>query len=192
VGQSAASAVAGRLHGFTSALTSFVGRADAVAEVAGLLERYRLVTVTGPGGSGKTRLAAEVARGVTGRFADGVWLAELAAVRDPAQAEQIPAEIPGWIARACSIMLILGLIETGDLAAAERSCRAGLARARDAGDLRDGAAQPPGAHGGQQRRGAGQRRPSVPGDGRAVVRPDLRLVGLACREGQQGPRRSVR
>ena len=54
-------------------------------EVAGLLERYRLVTVTGPGGVGKTRLAGEVARQVAARFADGAWLAELAPVRDPAR-----------------------------------------------------------------------------------------------------------
>jgi transcriptional regulator with XRE-family HTH domain len=75
----------GGLHGFVPALTSFVGRAGAVAEVAGLLEEYRLVTVTGPGGAGKTRLAGEVAREVAGRFADEVWLAELAPVRDPSQ-----------------------------------------------------------------------------------------------------------
>ena len=41
--------------------------------------------MTGPGGAGKTRLAGEVAGRVAARFADGVWLAELAAVRDPAQ-----------------------------------------------------------------------------------------------------------
>jgi len=39
---------------------------------------------TGPGGAGRTRLAAKVAKRVDGRFADGVWLAELAAVQDPA------------------------------------------------------------------------------------------------------------
>jgi predicted ATPase/DNA-binding CsgD family transcriptional regulator len=61
-----------------------VGRAEGIGEVAGLLDEYRLVTVTGPGGAGKTRLAGEVAAQVAGRFADGVWLAELAAVRDPA------------------------------------------------------------------------------------------------------------
>jgi predicted ATPase/DNA-binding CsgD family transcriptional regulator len=76
---------AGSLHGFPAALTSFVGRAAAVDELAGQLGQYRLVTVTGPGGAGKTRLASEVARQVAGRFADGVWLAELGAVRDPAQ-----------------------------------------------------------------------------------------------------------
>jgi predicted ATPase len=55
-----------------------------VREVAALLDRDRLVTVTGPGGAGKTRLAGQVARRVAGRFADGAWLAELAPVRDPA------------------------------------------------------------------------------------------------------------
>jgi hypothetical protein len=77
--------VTGSMHGFPAALTSFVGRAGVVDEVAGLLGQYRLVTVTGAGGAGKTRLAGEVAKQVAGRFADGVWLAELAAVRDPAQ-----------------------------------------------------------------------------------------------------------
>jgi predicted ATPase/DNA-binding CsgD family transcriptional regulator len=76
---------AGSMHGFPAALTSFVGRAAVVDQVAGQLGQYRLVTVTGPGGAGKTRLAGEVARQVAGRFADGVWLAELGAVRDPAQ-----------------------------------------------------------------------------------------------------------
>ncbi|MGH3295540.1 MAG: LuxR C-terminal-related transcriptional regulator [Trebonia sp.] len=73
------------MHGFPVALTSFVGRARAVADIAGELSQCRLVTVTGPGGAGKTRLAGEVARRVAGRFADGVWLAELAATQDPAQ-----------------------------------------------------------------------------------------------------------
>jgi predicted ATPase/class 3 adenylate cyclase/DNA-binding CsgD family transcriptional regulator len=76
---------AGGAHGFPAALTSFVGRERAVGEVAGLLEGSRLVTVTGPGGVGKTRLAAEVAGRVADRFADGAWLAELDAVGDPAQ-----------------------------------------------------------------------------------------------------------
>jgi predicted ATPase len=60
--------VAGEVHGFPAVLTSFIGRVGAVREVAGLLDQYRLVTVTGPGGAGKTRLAGQVA----GRFADGV------------------------------------------------------------------------------------------------------------------------
>jgi hypothetical protein len=85
VGRSAAVDGASGVYGFPAALTSFVGRAGVVDDVAAQLAEYRLVTVTGPGGAGKTRLAAEVARHVACRFADGVWLAELAAVRDPAQ-----------------------------------------------------------------------------------------------------------
>jgi predicted ATPase/DNA-binding CsgD family transcriptional regulator len=84
VTQAAADAAPAGVHGFPPALTSFVGRVAEVAEVAGLLGRQRLVTVTGPGGVGKTRLAAEVARVVAGRFADGAWLVELAAVPEPA------------------------------------------------------------------------------------------------------------
>ena len=82
--QAAAGTVPGGLHGLAPALTSFVGRAGEVDEVAALLGQYRLLTVTGPGGVGKTRLAAEVARRVADRFADGVWLVELAAVPEPA------------------------------------------------------------------------------------------------------------
>ena len=73
------------VRGFPVVLTSFVGREQAVREVAGLLEQYRLVTVTRPGGVGKTRLAGEVAGRAWGRFADGAWLAVLAPVRDPAR-----------------------------------------------------------------------------------------------------------
>ena len=73
------------MHGFPAALANFICRAGALREVAGLLEECRLMTVTGPGGVGKTRLAGAVAGQVAGRFADGAWLAELAAVRDPVQ-----------------------------------------------------------------------------------------------------------
>ena len=92
VRQAAPGAAAAGVHGFAAALTSFVGRAEQLAEVAGLLGECRLVTVTGPGGVGKTRLAGEVAREVAGRFADGAWLAELAGVSDPAL---LPAVVAG-------------------------------------------------------------------------------------------------
>ena len=75
---------AGGVHGFAPVLTSFVGRAGDLGKVAGLLDEHRLVTVTGPGGAGKTRLAGEVAARVADRFTDGVWLVELAPIRDPA------------------------------------------------------------------------------------------------------------
>ena len=94
VGRSAVATAAG-VHGFPAVLTSFIGRAGPVREVAGLLKEYRLVTVTGPGGSGKTRLAGEVAGQVAGQFADGVWLAELAAVRHQAQVPAVVAAALG-------------------------------------------------------------------------------------------------
>ena len=67
-------------------LTSFVGREDEAARVAKALDENRLVTVVGPGGAGKTRLASEVGATLTAR--DGVWLAELAPVTDPAAVPQ--------------------------------------------------------------------------------------------------------
>ncbi|HXZ70930.1 MAG TPA: LuxR C-terminal-related transcriptional regulator [Streptosporangiaceae bacterium] len=90
-------------------MTSFVGRADALDEVAGLLGDCRLVTVTGPGGVGKTRLAGEVARRVADRFADGVWLVELAAVADPAR-------VPSAVAAALGIRERPGLPVADSLA----------------------------------------------------------------------------
>jgi predicted ATPase/DNA-binding CsgD family transcriptional regulator len=75
--------LSGDTHGIATALTSFVGRTAEVGEVARLLSEYRMVTVTGPGGVGKTRLACEVARQVASRLADGAWLVELAVVREP-------------------------------------------------------------------------------------------------------------
>jgi predicted ATPase/transcriptional regulator with XRE-family HTH domain len=95
VAREAGPAPADGLHGFPAVLTSFVGRAGPVREVAGLLEQHRLVTVAGPGGSGKTRLAAEVARRVAGRYADGAWLVQLAPVQDPAQVPGVVAAMLG-------------------------------------------------------------------------------------------------
>jgi predicted ATPase/DNA-binding CsgD family transcriptional regulator len=95
VGGSATIAAAGGVHGFPAALTSFIGRDGPLREVAGLLAEHRLVTVTGPGGAGKTRLAGQVARAVAGRFADGAWLAELAPVRDAAQVPAVVAAVLG-------------------------------------------------------------------------------------------------
>ena len=65
-------------------LTSFVGRDAELRQVAELLGAYRLITLTGPGGAGKTRLAVEAARAELPAAPDGVWLVELAPVTDPA------------------------------------------------------------------------------------------------------------
>jgi non-specific serine/threonine protein kinase len=64
-------------------LTSFIGREREKAEVRGLLSSTRCLTLTGSGGSGKTRLALEVAAEALEAFPDGVWLVELAPLSDP-------------------------------------------------------------------------------------------------------------
>src|SRR3989440_12488763 len=63
-------------------LTSFVGRKREVRQVRALVHDARLVTLTGFGGTGKTRLALEAGRGMVNHFADGVWLVELAALTE--------------------------------------------------------------------------------------------------------------
>jgi predicted ATPase/DNA-binding NarL/FixJ family response regulator len=72
---------AGRLRG---ELTEFVGRRAELALVRQELGRTRLVTLTGPGGIGKTRLALRAAAGAQRAFRDGAWLADLGGLRDPA------------------------------------------------------------------------------------------------------------
>jgi predicted ATPase len=65
-------------------LTRFIGRAPELAEIAALLRTARLVTLTGPGGSGKTRMALAVAAQVRAAFPDGVWFVDLSGVAEPA------------------------------------------------------------------------------------------------------------
>ncbi len=64
-------------------LTSFIGREREIAQVKGFLSTTRLLTLTGAGGVGKTRLAFQVAAEVLGDFPDGAWVVDLAPLRDP-------------------------------------------------------------------------------------------------------------
>src|SRR6202023_2672140 len=66
------------------AVTSFIGRESEAGEVQAAVKAHRLVTLTGVGGVGKTRLALEVAARLVDEYPDGVWFFELAAVTDPA------------------------------------------------------------------------------------------------------------
>ena len=66
-----------------AALTTFIGREKEQSDVIRLLDQHRLVTLTGPGGVGKTRLSIKVAEQITGEYLDGVWLVELAPILDP-------------------------------------------------------------------------------------------------------------
>ncbi len=75
--------------------TPFVGRELELAEVLALLDVHRVVTLTGPGGSGKTRLALQAAAESVERYDDGVWFVSLAAVRDPRLIEPTIARVLG-------------------------------------------------------------------------------------------------
>src|SRR6201997_5644586 len=77
------------------AATSFIGRESEVAEVQAALRAHRLVTLTGVGGVGKTRLATEVAVRLSDGFPGGVWFFELAAVTDPASVPDAVAPVLG-------------------------------------------------------------------------------------------------
>jgi predicted ATPase len=77
------------------AATSFIGRDAELAEVQAALREHRVVTLTGVGGVGKTRLAQEVAAHLADEFADGVWFFELAAVADPAAVPDAVAAVLG-------------------------------------------------------------------------------------------------
>ncbi|GAB3979970.1 LuxR family transcriptional regulator [Actinoallomurus acanthiterrae] len=78
-------------------ITSFVGRRKATAELKHALSESRLVTLTGVGGVGKSRLALRVGRELQRAFADGVWLVELAEIQDP-------AFVPSAVAAALGVL----------------------------------------------------------------------------------------
>ena len=80
-----------RGHNLPRQLTSFIGRQREIAEIEGLLERSRLLTLTGLGGCGKTRLSLQIAADLLGQFADGAWFVELAALADPGLVAQAVA-----------------------------------------------------------------------------------------------------
>ena len=81
--------------------TSFIGREREMAEIKRMLGMTRLLTLTGAGGSGKTRLALEIARDLAGLYGDGVWLVELAGL---SQGDLVPQAVAG----------VLGVLEQPD------------------------------------------------------------------------------
>jgi predicted ATPase len=84
-----------RPHNLPVQLTSFIGREDILEEVRRLLAGTRLLTLTGPGGTGKTRLSLQLAAEVLTDFADGAWFVELAPITDPALVPSVVAETLG-------------------------------------------------------------------------------------------------
>jgi predicted ATPase/DNA-binding SARP family transcriptional activator len=83
-------------HNLPVPLTSFIGRTAELAAVEGLLKDHRLVTLTGVGGVGKTRLALEAARPPVAEFPDGVWFVDLASIGEATL-------VPGLVAAALDI-----------------------------------------------------------------------------------------
>ena len=79
-------------HNLPAQPTSFVGRERELGEIRRLLQRARLLTVTGPGGCGKTRLVLQAAGDVLHRHPDGVWFVDLSPVNDP---NVVPRELAG-------------------------------------------------------------------------------------------------
>ena len=77
-------------------LTSFVGRHVEMHQVRRLLAEHRLVTLTGAGGVGKTRLAVRIATRIAGEFGEGVWFVDLAPIADPSL-------VPVTVARALGL-----------------------------------------------------------------------------------------
>jgi predicted ATPase/class 3 adenylate cyclase len=97
-------------------LTNLVGRGQDVIDVSKLFANYRLVTLAGAGGVGKTRLATEVGAELLGNYSDGVWLVELAAMSEP-------EHIIGAVAGGLSVRLSPGTLPLDSLVDALRQKR---------------------------------------------------------------------
>jgi predicted ATPase/DNA-binding transcriptional regulator YiaG len=83
-----------------SSLTTFIGREKEQAEILGLIRTHRLVTLTGSGGVGKTRISLQVGGQVLEEYTNGVWLAELASLSDPELLPQTVASVFGIVFQA--------------------------------------------------------------------------------------------
>ncbi|MGW8226493.1 MAG: LuxR C-terminal-related transcriptional regulator [Anaerolineales bacterium] len=94
-------------HNFPSPITSFIGREQEMIEIKQLMDDHRLLTLTGPGGSGKSRLAQQIAADVVDQYIDGVFIVDLAPIRDSEL-------VPGTIASTLDIREVPGepLVET--------------------------------------------------------------------------------
>jgi len=98
-------------NNFPASVTRLVGRAAAAQRLRDLVSAYRVVTLSGPGGIGKTTLALKVARRVLGDFEDGGWFVELASLSDP---DLVPSTVAS----------VLGLKISGETISAEAVARA--------------------------------------------------------------------
>ncbi len=146
-------------HNLPAPVSSFVGRRAELAELTGLVTRHRLVTVAGPGGAGKTRLALEAAGGLRAAYPDGVWFVDAATVTGVAGLatavvaalglRPVPGRAPlDVVAEGCArrrMLLVLDTCET-DRAAAAAVARRLLAACPELDVLATGR-EPLGLHG---------------------------------------------
>ncbi|HEX5440007.1 MAG TPA: tetratricopeptide repeat protein, partial [Ktedonobacterales bacterium] len=106
------SSLLSRTNNLPAGVSSFIGRERELGELSGLLQRHRLVMLTGAGGTGKTRLALEAAAAEIDRFPDGVWLVELA----PLITSELVAET------IAKVLLIPAIPRTADSSPLDRLC----------------------------------------------------------------------
>jgi class 3 adenylate cyclase len=122
-------------HNLPASLTSMVGRSAEAAEVALLLGEHRLVTLLGEGGCGKTRLALRVAAESLGRFVDGVWFVDLAAL---APGADVTSRVAQTLGLHGGLDELVPALEQREVLLLLDSCDAGAApwrrSARSAGD----------------------------------------------------------
>ena len=82
-----------KLSNLPAQLTSYIGRKKDISKIKEMISNNRLVTLTGPGGIGKTRLALQIASEIQSHYRDGVWLVELASLSDPEQVKEAIARV---------------------------------------------------------------------------------------------------
>ncbi len=114
-------------------LTTFIGRDDNVKVVEGLVREHRLLTLTGVGGVGKTRLAVQVAAEMLPEFDDGAWLCELAAAEEEDAVVEIVATVLGARPRSGMSLLesIVELLRNKDLLLVVDNCEHVIDRASE-------------------------------------------------------------
>src|SRR5215217_1947184 len=100
LGELAAPATTVTPNNLPASLTTFIGREKEQAEILQLIGTHRLVTLTGSGGVGKTRISLQVGRQVLDEYADGVWLAELAPIGDSELLPQTVASMFGILTQS--------------------------------------------------------------------------------------------
>ena len=163
--------------------TSFVGREDELGQVAGALHEHRLVTLTGPPGVGKSRLAVETARSLEHEFPDGIWLVDFARAGGAADAVRL-------LAHAVDVRGSDPLARvTFTASRCRRARRSRRVRARPRGSSADRVDAPrgvsPGPDPGHQPRGAPRRRRSA--DSRRTARLERPSSSSSSVRGRHGP-----